>query len=75
LLKQLRETLAAARAVGLPFDDAWPAVAHRYIRDADVRDATADAWQRAYEGQPATPCEAAVATLAVLFERASVGDV
>jgi hypothetical protein len=66
-LHRLRGTLADARARGEPFDAVWRSAVWRAIgSDADLQAAvtdTADAWRRAFEGQPATPSETAASRL------------
>ena len=71
-LGRLREALADARADGLPFDEAWPALAPEFL-DADVREATAEAWQRAYDRGRGRHRHDGVATLARLETRPEDG--
>jgi hypothetical protein len=59
---RIRARLAEMRADGVSFAEAWPRVsggptAHYVLID------TADAWRRAYEGEPARPAEVAAAAL------------
>jgi hypothetical protein len=76
-LGRLRDALVDARAAGRPFEDVWiravrdckpDNLTRSLLEDDDVR----AAWHRAYDRAPATPAEAAVARLTVLFERAGV---
>ena len=68
-LGRLREALADARAAGLPFDEAWPALTAGVLEPA-IRDDTADAWRRAYEREPTTAGDRAAARLAAMVRAA-----
>jgi hypothetical protein len=64
----LRALLEDARLLGYSFESAWPLAVERAARNSDtpgqwlaVLADTRDAWERAYEGLPASPPEIALA--------------
>ncbi|MGI8802465.1 MAG: hypothetical protein ACR2KV_09880 [Solirubrobacteraceae bacterium] len=63
-IELVRQRLEASRARGEPWARAWRAALRYTVRDERAAlEATADAWRRAYTGQPATPADLAIPAL------------